>query len=321
MINMDIFASLLAGLGLFFVGIKGLSTNLGQLAGRSLRQWVARSTGSYSLSALIGLLSGALVQSTNAVTVILMSLTKADLITLRQAMPISAWANVGTAALVLAVAINIHLFVLLLIAITGFCYYLNLDRSPRWRLVSALLAISLLFLGLEFMRNGAEELRGIDWVREFFQVAAQWSISAFLVGIILAVITQSSATVTVIAIAMTAAKLLTLEQASVTVFGASVGSGLSTYMVATGMAGTSRQLAILQALVKTLEIAALLPIFIVERVFMCRFHSRSSRRFGKSEHPSGARLFGMPDCGRRCAGRFWKIAIAVVGAFSACITG
>lgn len=268
MTNIDIFASLLAGLGLFFVGIKGLSSNLGQLAGRSLRQWVARSTGSYTLSALIGLMAGALVQSTNAVTVILMSLTKADLLTLRQAMPILTWANVGTAALILAVAINIHLFVLLLTAITGFCYYMNLDRSPRWRpLVSALLAISLLFLGLELMRNGAEGLRGIEWVREFFQISAQWSISAFLVGIVLAVVTQSSATVTVIAIAMTAAKLLTLEQSAVTVFGASVGSGISTYMVATGMGGTSRQLAILQALVKILGIAALLPLFVVERTF------------------------------------------------------
>ncbi len=179
---------MLAGLGLFFIGIKGISANLGQLAGRSLRQWVARSTGSYPLSALIGLLSGALVQSTNAVTVILMSLAKADLITLRQAMPILAWANVGTAALVLAVAINIHLFVLLLTAITGFCYYMNLDRSPRWRpFVSALLAICLLFLGLELMHRGSEELRSIDWVRDFFREAAQWSISAFLVGVVLAV--------------------------------------------------------------------------------------------------------------------------------------
>ena len=93
MINIDVFASLLAGLGLFFVGIKGISANLGQLAGRSLRKWVARSTGNYVLSALIGMLAGALVQSTNAVTVILMSLAKADLITLRQATPILVWSN------------------------------------------------------------------------------------------------------------------------------------------------------------------------------------------------------------------------------------
>lgn len=268
MTHAHVFASVLAGLGLFFIGIKGITANLGQLAGRSLRQWVARSTGSAPMSALIGLLAGALVQSTNAITVILMSLAKADLITLRQATPILVWANVGTAALVLAVAVDIHLFVLALTAIAGFCYYMNLDRSPRWRpIVSALFAISLLFLGLELMRSGSQELRAIDWVRDFLELAARWTVSAFLVGCVLAVVAQSSATVAVIAIAMASAELLTLEQSMMTVFGASVGSGLSTYIVASGMTGTSRQLALLQVIVKILGIAALLPLFVAERAF------------------------------------------------------
>ncbi len=266
--NIDVFASILAGLGLFFIGIKSIAANLGQLAGRSLRQWVARSTGNYPMSALIGMASGALTQSTNAVTVILMSLAKADLITLREATPILVWANVGTAVLILAVAIDIHLFVLLITAIAGFCYYMNLDRSPRWRpIVSALFAISLLFLGLELMRSGTHELRTIGWVRDSLMFAAHWSASAFLVGTVLAVAAQSSATVTVIVIAMASAGLLTLEQSMMTVFGASAGSGLSTYIVATGMTGASRQLAILQAAVKILGVLALLPLFAVERTF------------------------------------------------------
>ena len=268
MLTLDVFASILAGLGLFFVGTKGIAANLGQLAGRSLRQLVARSTGNYFMSAGIGTLAGALVQSTNAVTVILMSMVKADLITPPQARPILVWSNVGTSVLVLAVAIDIHLFVLLLTAITGILYYLNLDRSPRWRpFVAALLAISLLFLGLQLMHNGNHDLGRIEWVREFFQMSAQWSVLAFGVGIVLAVALQSSSTVTVIAISMSVAGLFTLDQALLTVLGASVGSGLSTYMVSSGMEGSSRQLAILQTLVKILGVVALLPFVIVERVF------------------------------------------------------
>ena len=62
-----------------------------------------------------------------------MSLVTADLITLGEATPILVWANVGTSALVLLVAIDIHLFVLVITAAAGLCYYFNLDRSPRWR--------------------------------------------------------------------------------------------------------------------------------------------------------------------------------------------
>ena len=69
---LDSLISFLAGLGLFFIGVKGLGSNMGQLAGRRLRHWVARSIDNPLLAALIGLISGALTQSTNAVTVIQM---------------------------------------------------------------------------------------------------------------------------------------------------------------------------------------------------------------------------------------------------------
>jgi phosphate:Na+ symporter len=268
MSSTTIFASILAGLGLIFIGIKLVAASLGLLAGRGLRQLVAHSTGSYTASALIGLFAGGLTQSTNAITVILMSLSTADLITLNQAAPIMAWANVGTSALVLVVAVNIHLFVLAITAVVGLCYYANLDRSPRWRpIVSALFAVCLLFLGLELIRSSAHGLTAIAWVRDFFARAEQWYVSAFLIGCALALIAQSSATVTVIAIAMASAGLLTLEQSMITVFGASVGSGLGTYVVASSVTGTARQIPMYQAAVKILGIAILLPIFIAERTF------------------------------------------------------
>jgi phosphate:Na+ symporter len=266
MLTLDTFATILAGLGLFSVGTKGLAANLGQLAGRSLRQWVARSTGNYLMSAAIGVLAGALVQSANAITVILMSMVKADLITPSRARPILVWSNVGTSILVLAVAIDIHIFVLLLTATTGMFYYLNLDRAPRWRpFVAALLAISLLFLGLQLMHSGNHELRNIEWVREFFEMSARWTISAFIIGAVLALALQSSSTVAVIAISMSAAGLLTLEQAMLTVLGATAGSGVSIYLDSSGMEGSSRQLAILQALIKILGVAVLVLLVVIER--------------------------------------------------------
>jgi len=266
--NLDVFASILAGLGLFFIGIKGIAANLTQLAGRSLKLWVERSTGSYPMRALIGVVAGALTQSTNAVTVILMSLATAGLITLGQATPVLVWANVGTAALVLLIAINIHLFVLVITAVAGVCYYLNLDRSPRWRaFVGALFAISVLFLGLELMRTGTEQMSQVDWIRGSLHLAARWYVSAFFIGMVLAVIAQSSATVTVIAMAMASAGLLSLGQSMMIVFGASCGSGINTLIVASGVSGTPRQLPILQALVKVLGIVLLLPAFAIERIF------------------------------------------------------
>ncbi|HEY1505263.1 MAG TPA: Na/Pi symporter [Stellaceae bacterium] len=262
---LDATISILGGLGLFFIGVKGLGANMSQLAGRSLRHWVARSTNSYFLSAVIGTISGALTQSTNAITVILMSLASADLITVARAKPILAWANVGTAALVLLAAIDIKLFVYALVGVTGFCFYLNLDRSTRWRpLVSAVLALGLLMLGIELIRSGSEAFRNFAWLRAFFTEMAQWPASAIIGGAVLAFIAQSSATISVLAIALIVAHLIGFEQAMLTVYGASIGSGLGTYLVAAKIRGASRQLALFQALVKLIGVGMLLPVYLIE---------------------------------------------------------
>jgi phosphate:Na+ symporter len=262
---LDALITLFAGLGLFFVGIKLLGAEMAQLTGRRVRRWIARSTGSYPQAALVGLAGGVVTQSTNAITVILMSLASADLITPRQARPVLAWANIGTAALVLIASIDLHLFVLTLIGLIGFCFYLNLDRSKRLRpIVSAMLGLGLLFLGLEVMRDGAHALAALSLVVEIFRFATGSAVLAFIAGGALAMMTQSSATVSILAIAMGGAGLLELEQAMLLVYGASVGSGLGTYLVAAQTAGTPRQLAIYQTFIKCAGVALLLPALILE---------------------------------------------------------
>ena len=134
-------------------------------------------------------------------------------------------------------------------------------------------------------------------------MSARWSVLAFGVGVVLAVALQSSSTVAVIAISMSAAGLFTLDQAMLTVFGASVGSGLSTYIVSAGMEGSSRQLAILQATVKILGVGVLLPLVIVERTCSRSAaggaHSPDHQRYRQT---GGARLSRLPGRRRRGAG-------------------
>ncbi len=275
--TLDFLISFFAGLGLFFIGVKGLGANMGQLAGRRLRHWIARSTGNPALAALIGLLSGALTQSTNAVTVILINLAKADLITVAESAPILAWSNVGTAALVMVAAVDIHLFVFALISLVGLCFYLNLDRSPRWRpLVSSSFALGTLFLGLELMRSGTHDPNAQEMARGLF-MAAQSPLTALLIGTGLAAVAQSSATVSVIVVAMASAGLLSLEQASFFVLGASIGSGIATYFIGFRISGKPRQLALLQALFKILGVALLLPLFFAESHFGARLLMSATR--------------------------------------------
>jgi len=74
-----IFANLLAGLGLFFIGVKLIGSHLGQMAGRKFREWVAWVVRKPWHAGILGFLAGALTQSTIAVTFIVTSMNTAGL--------------------------------------------------------------------------------------------------------------------------------------------------------------------------------------------------------------------------------------------------
>ncbi len=262
---MEIFATMFAGLGLFFIGVKGIGDNLKSMSGRRFRSWMARATRHPALAAVIGTTFGAVTQSTSAVTFIVVSVVSAGLVQVRQALPIVAWANVGTSALVLLATLDIHLMVLYLLGVVGIFYYLDLNKNDRFRhLVGALLGVGLLFLGLWLIKSGAAPLKEIPWVQVFLSFSAGSFLLAFVVGAVLTLVAQSSATVTVVAVTMTAAGMLTLDQTLMIVMGAGMGSGLSVYFMSSNLTGTGRRLALIQVWLKFLGVILLLPLFLLE---------------------------------------------------------
>jgi len=76
---------------------------------------------------------------------------------------------------------------------------------------------------------------------------------------------------------MASAGLLSLEQSSFFVLGASIGSGVATYFIGFRVSGKPRQLALLQALFKILGVGLLLPLFLAESHFGSKFLMNATR--------------------------------------------
>ncbi|WP_366554605.1 Na/Pi symporter [Aquibaculum sediminis] len=263
---MESFASLFAGLGLFFIGIRYIGSHLKRMTGRRFRRVVAAATRRSGTSAIVGVLAGALTQSSNAVTFIAVGLVTAGLTEVRRAAPLVAWSNVGTAGLVLLAAVDLRLLVLFLLGLVGFAYYFDVERSARWRhVVGALLGIGLLFLGLQYIKAAAGPLRELEWMTAFLTFAGTADWLGLAIGLLGALILQSSATLTVMAVTLTGLGLLSLEQTLVLVLGSGVGSGLSVAVMAGGLSGSARQLAYFQVAVKLLGSLGVLLLFWLER--------------------------------------------------------
>ncbi|MBI4859962.1 MAG: hypothetical protein HY815_06825, partial [Candidatus Riflebacteria bacterium] len=161
--------SILAGLGLFFAGIKLLSSSMQQLASARLRQLINRTASRPIVSRFLGVMGGFLMQKPSGVIAILTSMQANGLINLRQAMPIVAWCNVGMALLAFFVVIPISTLVAYILGITGFLMMFCTNRK-RVTTVTAVFGAALLFYGLEEMKRGTGDLRSFAW----FQQTVLW---------------------------------------------------------------------------------------------------------------------------------------------------
>src|SRR5262245_754142 len=127
----DLLALLIAGVGLCFVALELITTGLQETTSRSLRTIIRRSTTTAPACAAVGVLAGTIMQSTTAVTTVLGSMAAAGMISLKQALPIVAFANVGTTALVFVGAIDTRTAIFLAVGIAGIAF--SLTHEFRWR--------------------------------------------------------------------------------------------------------------------------------------------------------------------------------------------
>jgi phosphate:Na+ symporter len=165
--------------------------------------------------------------------------------------------------LVILASLNIHLVVIYLLGLAGLsCYF---EKPAKFTaLAGALLGIALLFFGLETMQAGAAPLQEQAWLKDFLRKTQTSYMLAFVAGALLTIVVQSSAAVSVIAIAMAETKLLGLEQALMIVYGTNLGDSIATYLLSASLKGTMKQIALFQSLFNVVGSVIFVALFYIE---------------------------------------------------------
>ncbi len=265
MIGMLEIASIVAGLGLFLTGLRNLAANMMQLGGGTLRRAAARHGRNPVLIALTGLAAGAFLQSNLGITFIMVSMVSAGLVPTVTAMPLLLWANLGTSALVVVATTDFHVVTLLSLGFAGI--WLFLDRANgtvRRQILEAVLAIAMLFLGLELLRSGTGSVHSGGAIERGTDLLGTSPAAAFLMGLVVTLFTQSSSATTIIAMTARQSGMLPFHSATLLVIGATFGSGISAMLVGGSTRGSQRQLVLFQGLSKLIGIAVLIPFLILE---------------------------------------------------------
>ena len=231
--------SLLGSLGLFLYGMKIMSEGLEKFAGDRLRNILAAMTKNRVMGVLTGISVTALIQSSSATTVMVISFVNAGLMTLTQAIGVIMGANVGTtvtAWIISAIGfkVNIAAFALPLLAI-GIPLVFS-GNSQRKSIGEFVFGFSFLFMGLSFLQESAENLQVCNAVALMLAKVADggfFTIILFvIVGALVTMLVQASAATMAITLMLFDMNIpgFGLEQAAALAMGQNIGTTITAFI-------------------------------------------------------------------------------------------
>ena len=228
------FLGLLGAVGLFLYGMKVMSEGLQKAAGDRLRNILSAMTRNRFTGLLTGCAITALIQSSSASTVMVVSFVNAGLMSLGQSMAVIFGANVGTTFTAWIIAlfgfkVDISSYMLPLI---GFAVVLLLMNKSKTKSIGEfLIGFSFLFMGLDLISANVPDLQNNPEMFAYLKQYASMGVASILiftfVGMVLTMIIQSSAATFAITLIMCSKGWITFDLACALVLGSNIGTTIT----------------------------------------------------------------------------------------------
>ena len=232
-----IFVGLFGGVGLFVYGMRTAGGGLQKVAGRRMRNVLGTLTKTPLMGTLIGALMAGTVQSSSAVTVMLVGFVNASLMTLSQAIGVVYGANIGTTFTVQLIAFRLADYSLLLVGLGVMFHVASRNRLVQY-LGQTLLGFGLIFLGIKILSETTEPLRSIPAFTETLVTLGAHPLLGILSSAVFTAVIQSSAATIGIAMVLADQGLLDLAAVIPVILGADIGT-CSTALISS--IGSSRE--------------------------------------------------------------------------------
>ena len=234
------FLRLVGSLALFLYGMKIMSEGLQKMAGDKLRSILSTMTKNRLMGLLTGVLITALIQSSSATTVMVVSFVNAGLLTLLQSIGVIMGANIGTT--ITAWVISLFGFgkfsvSALSIPLMGIALPLIFSsKSKSKSLGEFIFGFAFLFMGLDFLQTAMPDLQNNPEILSFVQNFAGngfWSVLFFLfVGSVLTIVVQSSSATLALTLIMATKGWIDFPSAVAMIMGENIGTTITANLAA-----------------------------------------------------------------------------------------
>ncbi len=238
---------LLAGVGVFIVGMNFMGDALEKSAGTGMKRLLERISNNRFSGVGIGAGVTAIIQSSSATSVMVIGLVNAGVMTLMQATPIIMGANIGTTVTGVLVALKNDYFnmAMYLLAFAG--VMMGFAKKERIKILGSLFSgLGLIFVGLNVMSS--EQAFGNPLVETMFTgvfKTIDFPLLLILVGAVFTALVQSSSAATGVVITMVGTRILPLDLALFIVLGANIGTCVTALLASVGANVNSKRAALI----------------------------------------------------------------------------
>ncbi|HHU63134.1 MAG TPA: Na/Pi cotransporter family protein [Clostridiales bacterium] len=260
---MAIILLLFSGLGLFLYGIRVLSNNMEKAAGSRFKAILSRLTSNRITGITLGFFVTAAMQSSSAVTVMLVSMVNGNIMNLNQALGIIMGTNIGTTVTAQFIIFDIYKYIPIILVL-GSLMSLTCKRKKARTIGEILAGIGMVFTGMEMMKQATAPLKGNAFIQYSLIEMSVNPLLAVGVGFCTAALIQSSTAGIAMIQALACHGMLDLDAALPLLFGQNIGTCTTALISSIGTSIAARRVAVMHLLfntIGTLVIMLLLPLF------------------------------------------------------------
>lgn len=248
----------LGGLALFMYGMSLASENLQKLAANRIRDIITTLAKRPIWGVGLGVLLTIILQSSGAVTSMLVGLGSARVISLPQVMSVILGSAIGSTFTVQVISFNVVQYGLILFSLCFFVYFMSRQRTLTTTMAVGM-GFGMLFWGMELISIGTEELRHVGIFSSMLETMKEHPIYAISLTAGFTAVVHSSALTIGFAMSLATAGLLTLEDAVYWVLGANVGTTATALVASIGGNYIGRQVAWAHCFYKVTSIMLFIP--------------------------------------------------------------
>ncbi len=238
---------LLAGVGVFIVGMNFMGDALEKSAGSGMKKLLGKISNNRFSGVGIGAGVTAIIQSSSATSVMVIGLVNAGVMTLMQATPIIMGANVGTTITGILVSLKNDYFNMIMYVLAFAGVMMGFAKREKIKIAGSLCSgLGLIFVGLEVMSS--EQAFGNPLVEQMFTnvfAVVEFPLLLILIGVIFTALIQSSSAATGVVITMVGTGVLPLKLALFIILGANIGTCVTALLASVGANANSKRVALI----------------------------------------------------------------------------